>query len=193
MNLVNKITCLRILLTIPILIFGSFLNFYSILAGTVLGISTCLLDAFDGYLARKLEMTTDFGIILDPLADKIFSAIVFIFFVSVGMMPFAIVAIILSREIAVCGMRILSAKKNEVIEADYWGKAKTGLQNVTFFFFALVLLHNLYVEDFHTSGIINERFMKTAVLNPLLYLTLALAVISFANYLYKNRYLLRDF
>jgi len=193
MNLANKITCLRILLTGLVLIFASFLNFYSILIAAILGISICLLDVLDGWLARKHKITTDFGRIVDPLADKIFSAVVFIFFVSIGMMPFTIVAIILSREITVCGMRTLSAKKNEIIEADVFGKIKAAFQDVTFLFFGLVLLHRLYVRDFHVAGIINEEFVKGFVLNPLLYLTLTFTILSFINYIYKNRHLFTDF
>lgn len=192
MNLPNKITVLRILLTGLVLIFASFFNFFSILIAMTLGIIICLMDLLDGYLARKYKTTTDFGRIMDPIADKIFSVMVFTYFVSIGMMPFSIVAIILAREIAVSGIRILGAQADKIIAADLFGKIKAEFQDFTFLFFALVLLHHLYVRDFHATGIINEEFVKGFVLNPMLYLTLIFTVLSLVNYIYKNRNLFKD-
>ena len=192
MNLPNKITTLRILLTGVVLIFASFFNFYSILIAMTLGIIICLLDILDGYLARKYKLITDFGRIIDPIADKIFSVMVFIYFVSVGMMPFSIVAIILAREIAVSGIRILGARIDKIIEADLFGKIKSFFQYITLLIFALALLHHLYVKDFHATGIVNEQFVKAFILNPMLYLALTFTVLSFVNYIYKNRHLFKD-
>ena len=157
-----------------------------------LGIIICLMDLLDGYLARKYKTITNFGRIIDPIADKIFSVMVFTFFVSVGMMPFSIVAIILAREIAVSGIRILGAQADNIIAADLFGKIKARFQYFTFLFFALALLHHLYVKDFHAKGIINEEFIKGFVLNPMLYLTLIFTVLSLINYIYKNRHLFKD-
>jgi len=193
MNLPNKITTLRILLIIPLWIFCSFLNFYSILIATILGIIICVLDRVDGYLAIKYKLITDFGKIFDPIVDKIFMATAFTFFASVGMMPFSIVAIFLARMFIIGGIRILSATNKHIIQADFWGKIKTLFQNLTALFFALGLLHHLYVRDFQAVGIIDEEFMKAAVLNPLLYLTLAITVISLINYIYNNRNIFKDF
>jgi len=194
MNLANKTTLLRGALNGLLLLFASFLNFYSIFIATILGIIICLSDLLDGYIAKKYKLTTDFGRIADPIVDKIFCLIAFTFFLSIGMMPFPIVAIILARGILAGGARILAAKAGRIIEADIWGKTKTYFQGITLLLFALTLLHHLYVRDFQATGIINEEFVKATILNPLLYLTLAVSVLSVINYIYCNREVLfKDF
>ncbi len=192
MNLPNKITLSRTLLIIPIWILGSFLNFYSFLAIVILGFFICLGDLLDGYLARKYNLITDFGKFFDPIADKVFSITAFIFFASAGMMPFAVVSIIVARELLVCFIRILGGQGNNIIEADFWGKMKSFSQNIAISLFAFVMLHHLYKIEFQTAGIIDEGAVKFALLDPLLYLTLALTVLSFFNYVDKNRGIFKD-
>ncbi len=92
-----------------------------------------LTDFFDGYLARKYNQVTDFGKLVDPLADKIFVTAIMLMMVEFQMMPAWIAVIIISREFLVTGLRMLAIQKSIVISADSWGKAKTALQMVMLF------------------------------------------------------------
>lgn len=92
-----------------------------------------LTDFFDGYLARKYNSVTDFGKLVDPLADKIFVAAIMLMMVEFQMMPAWIAVIIISREFLVTGLRMLAIQKNIVISADGWGKVKTTMQMVMLF------------------------------------------------------------
>ena len=88
-------------------------------------ILAALTDALDGYLARNVYGCTDFGKLMDPLADKVLTAVAFIGFVEQGIMPAWMVTLILAREFMVTGLRLLAADKGIVLAAGPWGKHKT--------------------------------------------------------------------
>ena len=90
----------------------------------------CLTDLLDGYLARRWNQVTDFGALMDPLADKIFVTATMLIAVEYRLMPAWIAVAVLCREFMVTGLRTLAAKKQVVISADRWGKLKTALQMV---------------------------------------------------------------
>ncbi|MBQ4613712.1 MAG: CDP-diacylglycerol--glycerol-3-phosphate 3-phosphatidyltransferase [Akkermansia sp.] len=85
-------------------------------------------DFLDGYLARKLNLVTNFGKLIDPLADKILVCSAFVYLTYVGMCPFWVTIVILFREFLVTGLRQVAATQNFVIAADWCGKWKTGIQ-----------------------------------------------------------------
>ena len=85
-------------------------------------------DFLDGYLARKYNLITNFGKLIDPLADKILVCAAFVYLSSVGMCPFWVTVLIIFREFLVTGLRQLAALKGEAMAADTSGKWKTGLQ-----------------------------------------------------------------
>lgn len=85
-------------------------------------------DFFDGYLARKYNLITNLGKLIDPLADKILVCAAFVYLSSIGMCPFWVTVIIIFREFLVTGLRQLAALKGEAMAADLSGKWKTGLQ-----------------------------------------------------------------
>jgi CDP-diacylglycerol--glycerol-3-phosphate 3-phosphatidyltransferase len=89
-----------------------------------------LTDLLDGYLARKWNQVTDFGALMDPLADKIFVASCMLLALEYRLMPAWIAIAVLAREFMVTGLRSLAAKKGIVIAADKFGKIKTALQMV---------------------------------------------------------------
>ncbi|MFA5688309.1 MAG: CDP-diacylglycerol--glycerol-3-phosphate 3-phosphatidyltransferase [Kiritimatiellales bacterium] len=89
-----------------------------------------LTDALDGYLARKIYGCTDFGKLMDPLADKVLTAAAFIGFAGLRLMPAWMVTLIISREMMVTGLRLLAAEKGVVLAAGAWGKHKTVWQMV---------------------------------------------------------------
>ncbi len=94
----------------------------------ILAILAALTDFFDGYLARKYNQVTDFGKLVDPLADKIFVAALMLMMVEFLLIPAWIAVLVISREFLVTGLRMLAIQKNIIISADSWGKAKTMLQ-----------------------------------------------------------------
>ena len=104
--------------------------FWLRLTGYVLAIAAGLTDLLDGYLARRFKVVSDFGALMDPLADKIFVTGTMLMAVEYRLMPAWIAIAVLCREFMVTGLRTLAAKKQVVISADRWGKLKTALQMV---------------------------------------------------------------
>ncbi|MBQ7395062.1 MAG: CDP-diacylglycerol--glycerol-3-phosphate 3-phosphatidyltransferase [Lentisphaeria bacterium] len=98
------------------------------LTAYILAIFAGLTDLLDGYLARKYNQVSDFGALMDPLADKIFVTGAMLIAVEYRLMPAVVAFAVLSREFMVTGLRTLAAKKQVVISADRWGKLKTALQ-----------------------------------------------------------------
>ncbi|AZO95480.1 CDP-diacylglycerol--glycerol-3-phosphate 3-phosphatidyltransferase [Iocasia frigidifontis] len=131
MNLPNKLTLGRVIL-VPIFMLFLLLReshpvFFEIIALFVF-IVAAITDGLDGYLARKQQKITKFGKILDPLADKLLISAALISFVALGEISAWPAIIIIGRELAVTGLRVISASEGKVIAASKWGKWKTGLQ-----------------------------------------------------------------
>jgi CDP-diacylglycerol--glycerol-3-phosphate 3-phosphatidyltransferase len=125
MNLPNKLTLSRFALTIAFLaVFFSRAHFANTLA-LVLFSAASLTDYFDGKIARRDKLITNFGILMDPLADKILTCSAFIAFVDRDLMPAWMVVIIVARELAITGLRLLAASKHVVLAAEGYGKHKT--------------------------------------------------------------------
>ena len=98
------------------------------LTAYILAILAGATDLLDGYLARKWNQVTDFGALMDPLADKIFITATMLMAVEYQLMHAWIVVLVISREFMVTGLRTMAAKRGIVISADRWGKLKTALQ-----------------------------------------------------------------
>lgn len=190
MNLPNKITVSRIVL-IPIFILfmvadfglGSFAIGGTILSveqliGALLFIIAAATDWFDGHLARKHNLVTNMGKFLDPLADKLLVSAALIILVEMGSAASWIVIIIISREFAVTGLRLILAGGGEVVAANQLGKIKTATQLVAI---AFLLLNNIFFEAF------NFPFGTI-----MLYIALFFTIWSGADYFYKNRRVLLD-
>jgi CDP-diacylglycerol--glycerol-3-phosphate 3-phosphatidyltransferase len=125
MNLPNKLTVSRFALTAAFLVvFFSkvrLANTVSLLLFSAAG----LTDYFDGKIARRDKLITNFGILMDPLADKILTCSAFIAFVDRDLMPAWMVVIIVARELAITGLRLLAASQQVVLGAEGYGKHKT--------------------------------------------------------------------
>src|SRR6056297_9900 len=131
MNVPNKLSTLRILL-VPIIIYLLFINtLSSSIAALVVFALAALTDKYDGYYARKHNLITTLGKILDPLADKLLIIGVFTAFVEVGVLSTWPLLIIVARELAVTGLRVVAADQGSVIPANIWGKTKTTIQMIT--------------------------------------------------------------
>ena len=147
MNLPNKLTLTRIILVPVFMIFvsltsldgiadGTFNATFYLLAGIVFAAAS-FTDFLDGHLARKWHMVTDFGKFADPLADKLLTTVAFIYMLRDGVCSPVVLCIILAREFAVSGLRMVAAgaKDGKVIAANMWGKVKTVLQMLTIIFY----------------------------------------------------------
>ena len=130
MNLPNKLTVSRFVLTVAFLvvIFSEF-AYHQTLA-LVLFVIASLTDMFDGIIARRHQLITSFGILMDPLADKILTCSAFIAFVGEQRMAAWMVTIVVARELAITGLRLLAANKQVVLAAEGYGKHKTITQIV---------------------------------------------------------------
>jgi len=171
-NLANKLTLARVL-AVPILVVLLYFppNKAVCLVAALVFVCASLTDVFDGLVARSRNQVTNFGKFLDPLADKILICSVLIMLVRLEWVQAWIAIVIISREIAVTGIRAAAADKGMVIAADKFGKVKTILQVM-----ALIplLLHYPW-----------WGFDPTGIGNILLYAALFLTVFSGANYLYN--------
>ena len=150
MNLPNKLTLCRIILVPVFMIFVSLTEFgtetfnatWYLVAGIVFAAAS-FTDYLDGHLARKWHMVTDFGKFADPLADKLLTTVALIYMMRDGVCSPVVLCIILAREFAVSGLRMVAAgaKDGKVIAANMWGKVKTVLQMLTIilYFFGISL------------------------------------------------------
>lgn len=129
MNFPNKLTLLRVLLIPVFMICAS--NRWMLAAGIIFAAAS-LTDYFDGKIARKNNLVTDFGKFADPLADKLLTTTAFIYMLVDGVCSPIVLVIILAREFAVSGLRMIAAgaPQGKVIAANMWGKVKTAMQMV---------------------------------------------------------------
>jgi CDP-diacylglycerol--glycerol-3-phosphate 3-phosphatidyltransferase len=139
MNLPNQLTVLRLLLTMPF-VFALSVNFPGAkLLALVIFIIGSATDFADGYIARKFNLITDFGKLMDPLVDKIMTMSAFICLVSLGTLPAWAVIIIVSREFLITGLRLIAAAQGKVLPAERLGKHKTFWQIATILYCLLLV------------------------------------------------------
>lgn len=189
MNLPNKLTLTRIILVPVFMIFvsltsldsivdGNFNATFYLLAGIVFAAAS-FTDYLDGHLARKWHMVTDFGKFADPLADKLLTTVAFIYMMRDGVCSPVVLCIILAREFAVSGLRMVAAgaKDGRVIAANMWGKVKTVLQMLTilFYYFTVSLTGNVLGQQ--CAGVASVLCWGVA----------AVTAISGIKYLWDNR------
>ena len=192
MNLPNKLTLTRIILVPVFMIFvsltsldgivdGNFNATFYLLAGIVFAAAS-FTDYLDGHLARKWHMVTDFGKFADPLADKLLTTVAFIYMMRDGVCSPVVLCIILAREFAVSGLRMVAAgaKDGKVIAANMWGKAKTVLQmlSIIFYFFGMAIAANVSWD---------ATVMVVGASVVLCWLVAAVTAISGIKYLWDNR------
>lgn len=125
MNTANKLTMLRVIM-IPVFMVALYLNFpFNNIVALVIFILASVTDFIDGYVARNFNQITDFGKFMDPLADKLLVTAAMLWFVEVGQMSAWVLLIVIAREFAVSGLRMVAGPKGIVIAAAWSGKIKT--------------------------------------------------------------------
>jgi len=168
MGWANRITLMRILAVVPILILIHFSSFWTCFAAMLIFLAAAISDFLDGYIARREKQVTNFGKFLDPLADKLLICSILIEMVGLSWVPAWIAIVIIMRELAVTGLRAVAADKGVVIAADRYGKWKTIMQIVAVV--PLLIHYDFLGIPFHLLGTI------------LLYVALALTIFSGVNY-----------
>lgn len=125
MNTANKLTMLRVIM-IPVFLLALYIDFpFNNIVALIIFILASVTDFIDGYIARNFDQITDFGKFMDPLADKLLVISAMLWFVKVGQMEAWVVLVVLAREFAVSGLRMVAAPKGLVIAAAWSGKIKT--------------------------------------------------------------------
>ena len=178
MNLPNKLTFARIVLTVVMIVFilldGVLFSWLSL----ALFCAAALTDWFDGRIARARNLITNLGKFMDPLADKILNYSVMILLIPEGLIPTVPVVLILFREFVVSGIRLAGAEQGVVIAANIWGKIKTFFQDVS-------LIVILFLRALGVSFL-------APVSAVLLWICAALTVISGVIYVVQNIRVLRE-
>ncbi|MDD5556830.1 MAG: CDP-diacylglycerol--glycerol-3-phosphate 3-phosphatidyltransferase [bacterium] len=196
MNVPNCLTSLRIVLAFVFLFLLWIRVPYNMLAAWIVFALAALTDVYDGRLARRYGAVTDFGKLMDPVADKMIICAAFISFVQLGAthVPAWMVVIIISREFIITGMRLLALGKGQVLAAGRWGKHKTVSQVAAI----IIILTFLAIRDvafgLGTGDRFNELFEAHFANFAwwLMLLTTALTVGSGLCYLSENRSLFRE-
>ena len=172
MNTPNKLTVARMILVPFLVVFlltgwGGEANRWICLA---IFVAASVTDWFDGHLARKYNLITNFGKFMDPLADKLLVCSAMICMIEVDKLPAWVVIIIIGREFIISGFRLVASDNGVVIAANYWGKFKTVSQ------MAMIIV---LIADF--GGVFDM------VGTVLIWIATALTVISLVDYVWANR------
>ena len=194
MNLPNKLTLTRIILVPVFMVFVSLTQIgtedfnpsWYLVAGIIFAAAS-FTDFLDGHLARKWNMVTDFGKFADPLADKLLTTVAFIYMMRDGVCSPVVLCIILAREFAVSGLRMVAAgaKDGKVIAANMWGKVKTVLQmlSIIFYFFGMSIASMSATGA--EQGV--RQILVISISMALCWLVAAVTAISGIKYLWDNR------
>jgi len=189
MNLPNKLTISRFVLTAAFLVIMFSRMPYHETIALVLFCLASISDFLDGQIARRRNLITNFGILMDPLADKIMVCSAFIAFVGLNWIPAWMVVIIVARELAITGLRLLAASKNVVLAAEGYGKHKTVSQ-------IIAIVSVLVLVSYPEWGRCGELIFGFKIFNaPWIYwftelskwTAVVLTAISGALYLWRNR------
>lgn len=181
MNTPNMLTISRMIITPIFLAFFllSKIPFHFLIA-LILFIAGSLTDLFDGKIARKQGIVTNFGKFADPLADKMLTTSAIIGFMAIGRCNPWVLFIILFREFAISSMRLVAASDGIVIPANMWGKVKTTIQMVASI---VIMLGLIFIYEFR---FLPETFPLDIIANILLWIMAAVTLISGVVYIYQG-------
>ncbi len=174
MNIANKLTVFRVILVPFFVIFmlTDFTDYNRWIAFAIFVIAT-ITDKLDGTIARKYNMITAFGKFMDPIADKLLVSSALICLCYRGEIPAWVVILIISREFAISGVRLIAVENGRTIAATWWGKSKTIAQ------MAMIIIMLMKLDIFYVLGQI------------VMYVAVVLTVVSLIDYLIKNKEVLK--
>lgn len=186
MNLPNKLTIVRVIMIVPFIVFllggqAGWFGENTMIADAiafVLFVTASLTDLIDGKIARKYNLVTNFGKFMDPLADKLLVCSALIALVEMSRIPAWVVILIIGREFIISGFRLIASDNHVVIAASYWGKFKTTFQMI------MVCMMILNVGRFW--------FPFQVLTDIIMWISLALTMISLVDYIMKNRDVLKE-
>ena len=187
MNLPNKLTLSRILLTFLFIFFILQKGLIALILATLVFFVAALTDYYDGYFAKKHNMISDFGKLMDPIADKFLILVAFFIFVHMHIIPLWMFLVILGREVLVTGLRIYAISKGKVIAAERAGKYKTVSQTVVIAVILLFLILNQFNLSAHWAHI---GIVQRKIIYILLITTIALTLTSGLSYVWNKRELI---
>lgn len=192
MNLPNQLTLGRLVLAFVFTAILSIPDFpYAGTCALVVFVVAAITDALDGYLARKHDLVTNFGKLMDPLADKVLMAAGFIMLIIMGHMPAWMVVVILAREFLVTGLRLIASAEGTVIAADNLGKFKTISQIVAVIYFLVFEATAEAALSWFAPAFDSTITSPDTLGVVLVWAALVLTIISGAGYVLRNRELLK--
>ena len=187
MNLPNKLTIGRLGITALFVTAMSIENYWAQVMALLLFIIASITDFYDGKIARENNLITDFGKLMDPLADKVLISAAFVLLCERGLVPAWIVISIISREFLVTGLRLVASAKGSVISADSLGKLKTILQMTA----VIYLLLYIIAEPLLLNNAITAQILKTCGIAIAMAAGL-ITLVSGVSYVLKNKQIILD-
>lgn len=189
MNLPNKLTILRIVL-VPFFIAAILIDFpFHYLAALAVFGAASLTDMFDGKIARRRNLVTNFGKFSDPLADKILVLSALVCFIQAGLCDAILVIVVLFREFTVTSIRLVAASEGKVVAANIWGKVKTVTQitAIIIIFVLQITLDILKMVPMDSALISNLNFIFYIIGEVALWISTVFCIISGVIYLKDNK------
>lgn len=187
MNLPNALTIFRIAASPALMILLLLEDVRARLAAMILFVLAGLSDLLDGLIARRTDQVTGFGRFMDPIADKLLISMALISLVALRVVAAWVVLVIIGREFLIMGLRTLVAYRGEVMESSWMAKAKTFLQTLA----VSVILLDLVLRDCSIpDGILGQALTLQALGQWLLFLAMAMTLLSGLDYIYKSRWMI---
>jgi CDP-diacylglycerol---glycerol-3-phosphate 3-phosphatidyltransferase len=187
MNLPNQLTILRIILAFVCIYLIWFNTLQTIIAALIIFSIAAITDYLDGQIARRKNLITNLGKLLDPIADKILIIGVFLAFLELDLISLWVVIVIVSREFIITSLRLVALKQNKVLAAEFHGKHKMISQVAAIIIILIIIiLHNIYTQHI----IVNWLYYD--MINLLMWYVLLITTFSGGYYLWKNKQVIKN-
>jgi len=187
-NIANKLTMLRIFLTVIFMLFLLWWEqiWWTKLVSLLVFALAALSDFLDGLVAKKKNMVTDFGRLMDPIADKILVLAAFAAFLQMRLINVWMFMVIISREILITSLRLFALNKGKILSASRAGKHKTASQMAVIFIILVFIVFKEIMKTFYTWNPNWNSFLNWGIY-ILMLITVALTLYSGLSYLWENR------
>lgn len=185
MSLPNRLTIARIFLTFVFMFFAFQIGLIPKIIALVIFSLASLTDFYDGYYAKKYNLISDFGKLMDPIADKFLVLTAFFAFMVMHLIPAWMFIVILVREVTVTFIRLQAMRHGKILAAEQAGKIKTVLQIVTI---SVILIFTVFAQTNlprHRSAFLGQ--FHQWVIDPLMFVVVAVTLFSGASFLWNNR------